>query len=563
MSADGRYVAFGSFAHNLVPNDTNRKDDIFVRDRMTGVTVRVSVTAFLLEANNASFVGAISSSGRFVAFQSIATNVVPGDTNGTLDVFLHDRDPDGNNVFDEANGTTVRVSLNSSGAEANGPSDAASVSADGRFVAFQSSATNLVLNDANGVSDVFVRDVVAGVTTRVSIRSNGMEGNGDSLAAEISADGRWVTFQSLASNLVLGDTNGITDVFVHDRATGTTTRVSVSSTRAQASALSISPSISANGRVVAFSSLAADLVTGDTNGMLDVFVHDRDADGNGVFDEMGGVATTCGSLTSTGAQATGASSRPSISADGRWIAYLSSAVNIVPGDMNARDDVFVRDRGTNQVWRVSTDTLGVEADGSSSRLAIAPLGRFVAFESLASNLVGNDANGRADVFVHDGSSCVAGNVGNTMGPPVDVLRLNGTTRSVTVGRGLPIELSLSAGPVGPLPARYTVWVWRGLPTNQTDLVASGQTIGCTVNPTPLSPGATPRPFRCVRGGLLASFCAGSNELNNAPSRAPWTLRRTRGYPVPAVFCVQAVIEDTSAGNSNGLSVTNAIVLSVQ
>jgi Tol biopolymer transport system component len=563
LSADGRFVAFGSFAHTLVPNDANRRDDVFVRDRATGVTVRVSVSSFGVEANNSSFNGAISATGRFVAFQSLANNLVPGDTNGTLDVFLHDRDPDGDGTFDQGNGTTVRVSVSSAGFEANGPSDAASISGDGRYVAFHSAASNLVPGDANAVADVFVRDMLAGTTTRVSLRPGGLDANGDSLAASLSADGRMVAFQSLASNLVVGDTNGVADVFVHDRATGTTTRVSVTTARAQANGQSAAPAISGTGRFVAFASLATDLVTGDTNGMMDVFVHDRDADGNGLFDENGGVSTRRVSESSTGVQASAASSRATISSDGRWIGFVSSASNLVAGDTNGRDDVFVRDRIGASTSRASVDTPGVQADDASTRPSLAAGGKFVAFESTATNLVGGDTNGRADVFVHDWTNCLSGTVGAGAGSVVDVLRINGATRAITASVGQSLDMSLSTGPIGPLPARYVVWVWRGLPQNQTDLVVGGAIAGCTANPTPLSPGATPRPFRCLRGGLAVNFCTGVSELQTAPSRAPWMLHRQRGYPLPAVFTAQAVIEDTSATNASGLSVSNAVVLTIR
>jgi Tol biopolymer transport system component len=172
-------------------------------------------------------------------------------------------------------GTTTRVSVASNGAQGNGDSFSSSISADGRYVAFHSIASNLVSGDTNGAWDVFVHDRQSGQTTRVSAASNGAQGNGDSESPSISADGRYVAFSSDASNLVSGDTNGAWDVFVHDRQSGQTTRVSAASNGAQGNGDSESPSISADGRYVAFSSDASNLVSGDTNGAWDVFVHDR------------------------------------------------------------------------------------------------------------------------------------------------------------------------------------------------------------------------------------------------------------------------------------------------
>jgi len=172
-----------------------------------------------------------------------------------------------------AQGTT-RVSVNSQGVQANSISHAPTISADGRYVAFNSIATNLVPGDT-GLLDVFVHDRVTGQTTRVSVDSAGVEGNDNSIEPSISDDGRFVAFKTLASNLVLGDTNGIRDLFVHDRVTGQTTRVNVNSAGEQANGVPPSCTISADGRVVAFSSDASNLVVGDTNSRTDVFVHDR------------------------------------------------------------------------------------------------------------------------------------------------------------------------------------------------------------------------------------------------------------------------------------------------
>ena len=230
-----------------------------------------------------------------------------------------------------APGVTTRASVASDGTQGNDDSWSSALSADGRYVAFQSAAGNLVAGDTNGTWDIFVRDRTTGATTRVSVASDGTQGNSASSAPVLSADGRTVAFYSSASNLVVGDT-GWADVFVRDLTTGVTRRVSVASDGSQANSDSVIPALSADGRYVAFVSLASNLVAGDTNGQSDVFVRDL---------AMG--QTVRVSFASDGAQANGWSRSPTISADGRYVAFTSTASNLVPGDTNTVEDVFVRD----------------------------------------------------------------------------------------------------------------------------------------------------------------------------------------------------------------------------
>ena len=265
ISAGGRFVAFTSSASNLVPGDTNGTEDVFVRDRMAQVTRRVSVGPGGRQANSDSAEPAISADGRFVAFISSASNLVAGDTNATDDVFVRDRMAQ----------VTRRVSVGTSAQQANSFSFSLAISAGGRFVAFTSDASNLVAGDSNGTEDVFVRDRSVKVTRRVSVGSGGQQGNKISAFPAISVDGRFVAFFSLASNLVAGDTNGHADVFVRDRRVNVTRRTSVGPGGQQADDVSFDPAISADGRFVAFASPASNLVAGDTNGLADVFVRDR------------------------------------------------------------------------------------------------------------------------------------------------------------------------------------------------------------------------------------------------------------------------------------------------
>jgi len=287
-------------------------------------------------------------------------------------------------------GTTTRVSVDSDGLEVDGASFRPAVSADGRYVAFASSATNLVPGDTNGRDDVFVHDRQTRQTTRVSVASNGTQASADSGLPAISADGRYVAFASVATTLVPGDTNGVGDIFVHDRQTRQTTRVSLRSNGAQANGSSGNPSLSANGRFVAFSSYATNLVSGDTNSQVDVFVHDRQTR-----------RTTRISLRSNGTQANRYSYNPALSADSRFVAFTSAATNLVPGDTNGDQDIFVHDRQTRQTTRVSVRSNGAQANGQSDAPALSADGRYIGFTSEATNLVSQDTNGYRDIFLRD------------------------------------------------------------------------------------------------------------------------------------------------------------------
>jgi len=287
----------------------------------------------------------------------------------------------------------TRASVDTLGGDPNAFSGAASISADGRYVAFYSAASDLVPGDGNGREDVFVRDLGAGTTTRVSVNTNGGDSGGNSGGPSISADGRYVAFFSAASDLVPGDGNGRDDVFVRDLGAGTTTRVSVDTTGGDSNGLSINLSLSASGRYVAFDSDANDLVSDDGtggNGVTDVFVRDLRTN-----------KTTRASVDTTGGDSDASSRSPSISGDGRYVAFESEASDLVPGDGNGVADVFVRDLRTNATTRVSLDTAGNDTDGGSLGASISAEGRHVAFFSVASDLVSGDGNGLADVFVRD------------------------------------------------------------------------------------------------------------------------------------------------------------------
>jgi Tol biopolymer transport system component len=286
---------------------------------------------------------------------------------------------------------TARVSVSSTGAQADGASFGAGLSADGRYAVFSSDASNLVRADTNGSRDVFVRDRRAGTTERVSVSGPGAPGNEESFGISITPDGRYVAFTSRASNLVEGDTAGQTDAFLRDRRTGTTTRISVSSQGTQGNSESTGPQISADGSHVVFQSWATNLVKGDTTAdAADVFVRD-----------LRSGTTELVSVSSRGAQADDYSAGVAISGDGRYVAFVSYAANLVPGDTNGAADVFLRDRHTRTTTRVNLGPGGVQADGPSFSVVLTPDGRHVAFDSTATNLVSPATSGAAGVFVRN------------------------------------------------------------------------------------------------------------------------------------------------------------------
>jgi Tol biopolymer transport system component len=289
-------------------------------------------------------------------------------------------------VRDLTSGRTSRISVDSRGGQGNGDSFSPSISADGRFVAFASDATTLVTGDYNRAGDVLIHDGRTGETSLVSVAPDGMSGNGDSFSPSISADGRFVAFVSEASNLVRHDTNGANDIFVHDRRSGHTTRVSVTFDGRQLNGDAYSPSISGDGRIIAFTTVAGNAVPTDENGASDVFVHDRQT-GRTVLVS----ADQDGRLSDRGSFA------PSLSADGRMVTFVTDGA-LVADDRNNTEDVFLFDLTAGALRRVSVASDGSEGSQPSSWPSISGDGGAVAFESRASNLVVGDSNLAQDVF---------------------------------------------------------------------------------------------------------------------------------------------------------------------
>ena len=329
LTPDGRYVVFSSSASDLVVNDTNDQQDIFVRDLQSGTTSLISVnTTGTNGGNDFSFDPVITSDGRYVAFSSSASDLVAADTNGFTDVFVRDLQ----------SGTTSLVSINMSGTNSGDEiSSEVRITPDGRYILFGSSASDLVVNDTNDQQDIFVRDLQSGTTSLVSMNLLGTDsGNLESLfkdSAFITPDGRYVVFVSGASDLIASDTNERRDIFIRDLQSGTTSLVSMNTT--------------------------------GTNG------------GNGN------------------------SGYPNITPDGRYIAFTSRASDLVATDTNGREDTFIHDLQNGTTYLVSMNLLGTNSGNHNSfrESVITPDGRYLAFQSLASDLITTDANGVMDIFL--------------------------------------------------------------------------------------------------------------------------------------------------------------------
>lgn len=445
ISADGRLVAFASTADNLVAGDTNDSVDVFVHDRERRATRLVSVSSEGLQGLGASFSPVISADGRWVAFTSYAPNLVLGDLNGLTgdgsDVFLHDL----------VTQRTVKVSTPPSGS-ANGESDFPSISADGRYVAFDSTASNLVPGDENGTGDVFVWDRLGSSLRRIG--SNVFTGQADagSGLASISADGSRVAFLSAAGNLVAGDTNSYVDAFVADLQTGELRRVNVTSDGTQAQGDAESVVLSGDGLTAAVVT-AWPLAGDDKDYSFDVYAHDL---------RTGQTTLVSSGRAGSGLDQPPASYAPVLSDDGRWMAYVSgdaqpSAVAPSPGSQ-----VYLRDLRTGAQRMISVPPTGAPDDISHAP-AISGDGLHVAFASSAQNLVPFDNNHASDAFVLD--------VGEPRYPP------GGPT---SMPRDVyPPDTTITSGPRSPsaAPARFTFAANEAGVRFECRLDADPQTVG--------------------------------------------------------------------------------------
>lgn len=398
-SGDGRFVAFQSSSTGFAASEGNSLEDVFVHDRSSGALECVSLTAAGVTGDGASLGPRISADGRFVAFASDATDLVAGDTNGVRDVFVRDR----------LLRATICASRSSSGAQADGPSATSlfqgngsphhspytlDLSADGRFVCFESLATNLVSGDTNSVRDIFVHDRVSGATERVSLESSGAQSPNSSSYARISADGRRVMFWSSA-RLAPTDLNGHIDAFVRDRSLAVTLQASVGYSNFQSNGSSFALDISGDGRFVLFQSDSTTLLPGPPPLFSQVYLRDL---------ELG--ETSVVSLSSSGLMGnnwSGLDLQGALSHDARFVLFDSWASNLAPGDTNSRIDIFVRDRVAGTTERINVNSSGGEGVGRMRSWSISDDGSVAAFQAdgEVANLAPGDTNAAPDVFARD------------------------------------------------------------------------------------------------------------------------------------------------------------------
>jgi uncharacterized repeat protein (TIGR01451 family) len=379
-SENGRYVTFGSWARNFAPDHPINENyiDAFVRDRVTGETRKITIPHTGGVTDNDSSDPVITADGRYISYTSFATNLVPNDNNGDLwqreglDVF----------VYDQQTGVTVRASLAENGDEVKGNS-AGVITPDGQNILFFSNGTNLVANA------IYKRNFHTGAMSRIT--KNPFDGGGgNDMMVHVwgDYDASHIVFSSYASNLVLGDYNGLLDIFLYTAEDGSTRRITMGYAGGEANGTSGQPFISMDGRFVVFRSDASNLVPGDTNGVGDVFLYNV---------ETGQM--TRASVGSGGRQANGLSRDPSVCANGRYVSFTSEADNLVPGDNNGEHDVFLHDTETGETILVSKTDGGVIGNGRSHRSFLVPDCSSIVFASDATNFVPNDTNNSRDMFM--------------------------------------------------------------------------------------------------------------------------------------------------------------------
>ncbi len=386
ITPDTRYIVFVSNAYNLTAK-SNGIYNVYLKNTATGAVTLISSDSNGNPGTHYSWNGAVSNNGRFVAFYSWATNF--GFNNTKYNVYLK-------NV---QTGTLTMISTDAYGNEGNNHSYEdgfpPAISSDSRYVAFTSKATNLVPGDTNGKTDIFLKDIKTGALKIVSTNASGRQANGSSGQPIMSANGRYLVFFSLASNLVKRDPNRKADIFIKNIQTGGITRVSTSSSNKQSNGFSSRPAISSNGRYITFASSASNLVSKDTNSSTDIFLKDRKTN-----------KTILVSTNSKGQQTTGKATTlnvvSSVSDNGRYVGFTSAAKNLVPADTNGYWDVFVKDTRKGHVWRVSTNVYGNQASGDHNSWSGSPVlsssGHYIAFISSYA-LVPDDTNKGSDVFL--------------------------------------------------------------------------------------------------------------------------------------------------------------------
>ncbi len=579
VSADGRWVAFASNASNLIPGDTNYSEDVFLADRLNGEITLISRAADggLADAN--SGMPSISGDGRYVVFFSGATNLVAGLSIGPIRNHIY--------LLDRQTGQTVLVDHTPDGS----PGDNIAhynpvISADGRWVAFNSGAMDLLPGRTVFPWHVYVYEVQTGEITRVSLRTDGSEGDACSWSPSISADGQYVAFWSYAH---LGPDNPgfIGDVFVHDRLTHETTLVSVASDGTPGNGDSFTygldgnyyaPCISADGRYVGFGSWANNLVPDDNNGKSDMFVHDRQT----------GVTTLVSANTAGGVGNGNSGGQCSWSADGRYITFRSSATDLVSPDTNGQSAIFVRDMWTGQTRLVSVPNDGSQANGPSDHPAMSADGRYVVYQSPASNLVDGDTDNLQDVFVYGVAPVVDVGGDGTSNEGDAFVRAGSFTGAWAGGWDATVNYGDGSG-VQPLPLNpdktFTLnhtYADNGVYTVEV-CVADGASIGCnssTVTVLNVAPtvGQIIAPLDPVQVGIVVDTGAGFTDpgvLDTHMALWEWgdgstsagavnetlgsgTAAGSHTYTAPGVYTIKVTVMDKDGGS--GYSMFQYIVV---
>jgi hypothetical protein len=384
ISDDGRYVVFLSWADNLVAGDANGGLDIFILDTQSDSLSMAVFAASNGQPNDLVLEPRISANGQYIVFTSIATNLDSACTNNSYaDIFVYA-------IADGAPGTFQCVSLGVGGAEPNGPSEHPAISADGRYVVFTSTATNLVSGVTDGHKHVYMRDRDTGSTTIISLSSDETVANGNSDNPSVSADGRYVVFESSATNLLGagGDTNSMPDIFLRDRTAGTTIRISAAyNPGEQPNGPSTYPTISSDGTRVAFLSSAGNLIP-NVSGVTNVFLRDLPSQ-----------TTTLVSMSNSGEAANSDSYGARISSDGMHVVFSSVATNLVVGESSGTVQIYLRDFVNSATFKLSESSSGEEGNDASIAPGITEHGNWITFLSDATNLVSADTNGYSDVFM--------------------------------------------------------------------------------------------------------------------------------------------------------------------
>jgi uncharacterized repeat protein (TIGR01451 family) len=387
-SYDGQIVAFESYASNWVydgPANQPNFADIFVRDLQSGITSKLTTGMTGGTANDKSFFPSVSHDGRYVAYLSYASNIVPGDTNGEdpwvvdgLDVFL----------FDRTNGSTIRVSLNYAGQQITGNSEGI-ITPDGKLVIFASDGINVMPDSSpQGITHLYLRDWQSGAIQRLTSTIDGQDPQGIIHQITSDYDGDYIAFSSTADNLVPNDQNNAKDIFLYNRQTGITTLVSKNAAGFSATGSSGRPQLTPDGEHLVFSSAAFDLVPGDTNNFEDIFLYEI-ATGN----------IRLISQTPSGTQANGDNKEPTICEGGRYIAWTSGANNFTPLDINTYNDVFFYDIVQDEIRLVSVDMNGYSPNGPAHRSWLSPDCRYIAFASESDNMIVGDTNEERDIYM--------------------------------------------------------------------------------------------------------------------------------------------------------------------